>query len=62
MGVASGYFLIIITYPYSSCICSFAAASLLFVNLKYVFRSCSDIYFLVIKFYVLTHFPQYTHT
>ena len=31
------------TYPYSSCICSFfAAASLLFVHLKNVFRSFSS--------------------
>ena len=30
-----------ITYPYSSCICSFfAAASLLFVHFLNVFRSC----------------------
>ena len=32
-----------ITYPYSSCICSFfAAASLRFVNFLNVFRSCSS--------------------
>ena len=48
MGVASGCgckvvyrFLIIIYYPYSSCICSFLlyTASLFFVHFKNVFRS-----------------------
>ena len=28
------------TYPYSSCICSFAAAARLFVHKKNVFRPC----------------------
>ena len=47
MGVASGcgckevYRFPHITYPYSSCICSFfAAAALLFVHKKNVFGSC----------------------
>ena len=42
---------------------SFAAASLLFVHFKNVFRSCSSIYFFVIIFYVLNNFfAQYRHT
>ena len=42
-------FLIIITYPYSSCMFFFAAASLLFVNLKKYFSFLFR-YFFVIKF------------
>ena len=54
-------FLILLIYPYSSCI-FFAAASLLFVHLKkcvlFLFQ-----YFFVITFYVLNNFfAQYKHT
>ena len=49
------------TYPYSSCICSFAAASLLFVY--FLCFSFLLQYFFVITFYVLnTFFTQYKHT
>ena len=65
MRVASGcgckevYIFPHITYPYSSCICSFfAAASLLFVHLFKCFLLLF-LYFFVI--YVIT-FPQYKHT
>ena len=41
----------------------FAAASLLFVHKKKVFRSYSGIYLFLIKFYVLNNFfTQYKHT
>ena len=47
MGVASGcgckevYTFPHITYPYSSCICSFLAAASLLLFIFYVFRSCT---------------------
>ena len=53
-----------ITYPYSSCICSFfAAASLIFVHFLKCFSFLLQ-YFLVIKInYVLNkNFTQYKHT
>ena len=34
-----------ITYPYSSCICSFLQQHPIFVHLKNVFRSCSGTFF-----------------
>ena len=68
MGVTSGcgckevYRFPHITYPYSSCICSFfAAASLLFVHFFKCFSFLFQ-YFLVIKFYVLKKFSRSINT
>ena len=55
MGVASGCGCKeVYRYPHTTYPFFFAAASLLFVNKKNVFRSCSSIF--VIKFYVLNNF------
>ena len=61
MGVSSGcgckevYRFPHITYPYSSCICSFLQQHPYFLFIKKnVFHSCSGSYFL---FYVLNNFP-----
>ena len=60
----------LITYPYSSCICSFLQQHpyflfiflMFFVLVRMPVRSCSSAFF-VIKFYVLNKFfPQYKPT
>ena len=48
-----------ITYPYSSCICSFLQQHPYFLFIKkYIFRFCFQ-YFSVIKFYVLNNFSAH---
>ena len=53
----------LITYPYSSCICTFGSLKkIFFVLVRMPFRSCSSAFF-VIKFYVLNKFfSQYKPT
>ena len=54
------YFLILYTYPYSSCICSFLQQHPYFL---FIFNSFLFQYFFVITFYVLNiFFAQYKHT
>ena len=71
MGVASGrgckeiYRFSHITYPYSSCISSFFAASLLFVHFFNVFLSCSRtfvIYVIIFSRSINTHTGDYGRT